>query len=228
MYPSSLTRLLSYSLTLLFLVPTAKGAELRDDFKTLAQWVVEQAPGGTVSVRDGALLIQDRDGCTVVFKQRLKAPVHISYKVTVVDKGGPCDRVSDLNCFWMASDPRSPVDLFKPGHKRDGRFASYDSLSTYYVGFGGNSNTTTRFRRYSGDGQRPLLPEHDLKDPDFLLAANHEYLIEVSAAKGWIEFKRDGEILFRWRDPAPLTEGWFGFRTVKSHLTIRDFKVTTE
>ena len=43
------------------------------------------------------------------------------------------------------------------------RFAAYNDLKTYYVGLGGNRNTTTRFRRYIGDPEtRPLLPEHDL------------------------------------------------------------------
>ena len=35
------------------------------------------------------------------------------------------------------------------------RSATYDTLRTYYVGYGGNANTTTRFRRYDGTGARP-------------------------------------------------------------------------
>ena len=34
---------------------------------------------------------------------------------------------------------------------RSGTFAEYNDLLTYYVGLGGNRNTTTRFRRYIGD-----------------------------------------------------------------------------
>ena len=41
---------------------------------------------------------------------------------------------------------------------RSGAFADYNDLLTYYVGLGGNRNTTTRFRRYIGDPVlRPLL-----------------------------------------------------------------------
>ena len=36
---------------------------------------------------------------------------------------------------------------------------------------------------------------------------------------------RDGEKIFAYRDRAPLTAGWFAFRTVKSHLEIRHFRV---
>lgn len=201
---------------------------LKEDFaQGLGErWVVEQCPGGQVRAAEGVLEIQDKGGCTVWFKQKLKAPVRIRFRVTMVSKGGPFDRVSDLNCFWMATNPASPADLFKAGHGRDGRFATYDSLRTYYVGCGGNTNTSTRFRRYAGNGERPLLPEHDLSSKDVLLEGNKEYFIELSADGEWIEYKRDGKILFRWKDPAPLTEGWFGFRTVLSHQRIRDIEIS--
>ena len=76
----------------------------------------------------------------------------IQYEATVVSAGGPNDRVSDLNSFWMATDPRTPEDLF--AHDRSGKFAEYNLLDMYYVGLGGNGNTTTRFRRYIGDDNR--------------------------------------------------------------------------
>jgi hypothetical protein len=197
----------------------------RDDFKSgLGQWVVEQMPGGTVTAKDGALVIEDAAGCTVWFKAALSAPVTIRYEVTAVSAGGPHDRVSDINCFWMAQDPRSPGDFFA-GHARTGAFATYDALLTYYVGFGGNGNTTTRFRRYDGTAARPLLAEHDLRAPRFLLVPNHPYRIELIARDGTAEFWRDGERIFVFHDPAPLDRGWFGFRTVHSHLLIRHFSV---
>jgi hypothetical protein len=186
-------------------------------------WAVEQMSGGRVSVRDGALVIEDTGGSTVWFRQRLTAPVEITYEATVVSAGDPFDRVSDLNCFWMAVDPRTP-DALPSG--RSGKFSDYDSLLTYYVGYGGNSNSTTRFRRYDATPARPLLPEHDLSEKKFLLEANHAYRIRVVARDGLAEFWRDGEKIFSFRDPAPLTAGWFAFRTVKSHLIIRNFRVS--
>ena len=200
-----------------------------DDFKGgLGQWAVEQMPGGQVTTKDGALVIEDVGGCTVWFRPKLTAPVEITYEVTVVSAGGRFDRVSDLNCFWMARDPRAPADAapFAPGHARTGKFADYNSLLTYYVGYGGNTNSTTRFRRYDGNVERPLLPEHDLGDPRLLLSGNHPYRIRLVARGGVAEFWRDGEKIFSFRDPAPLTAGWFAFRTVKSHLVIRNFRVT--
>jgi hypothetical protein len=168
------------------------------------------------------LIIEDSAGCTVWYRRKLIAPVEISYDVTVAPKGGPNDRVSDVNCFWMASDPKTPDGRPAP---RTGKFADYDSLHTYYVGMGGNNNTTTRFRRYAGDGTKPLLPEHDLGAKQFLLEPNQTYHIRLVARDGVAEFWRDGKKIFSFRDPQPLTSGWFAFRTVKSRLEIRNFKV---
>ena len=195
----------------------------RDDFAPdLAAWRVEQMPGGTVTARDGALAIDDAAGCTVWFREKLTAPVEISYDIVAVSRGGPHDRVSDVNCFWMANDPRAPGAL--PA-VRTGKFSDYDSLLTYYVGYGANGNTTTRFRRYDGTPARPLLPEHDLNAKNLMLVPNQTVRIRLVARDGVAEFWRDGEKIFSFRDSTPLTSGWFGFRTVRSHLEIRNFRV---
>ena len=204
----------------------AVGEELAaDDFRHgLAQWRTELAEGGTVEARDGVLEIDVPGGCSVWLAQPLEGPLLISYEAIAVSAGGPNDRVSDLNCFWMADDTRSPGDLFATA--RSGKFADYDQLRCYYVGLGGNGNTTTRFRRYLGErGNRPLLPEHDLSAKQFLLEPNVAQSIQLVAAGGQIEYYRDGRRLFAFDDPAPYTRGWFAFRTVSSHLTIRDFRV---
>lgn len=192
----------------------------------LQHWQVEQMAGGQVRAENDALVIEDSAGCTVWWREKLTAPVEISYDVTVVSRGGPHDRVSDVNCFWMAQDPQAPDACpFAPGHGRTGKFADYDSLLTYYVGMGGNTNTTTRFRRYDGTAARPLLPEHDLRAPQFLLQPNRTYHLKLVARDGVAEFWRDGEKLFTFADPAPLTSGWFALRTVKSHLEIRNLRI---
>lgn len=194
-----------------------------DEFKNgLSAWVVEQQPGGTVRAENGLLTIKDAAGCTVWLRERLRAPVLITYTA----RASSASRVSDLNCFWMANDPTRPDDLFAAGHGREGKFASYDALRLYYVGYGGNNNTTTRFRRYDGSGARPLLPEHDLSAPESLLKADHDYRIELLVtADGRVKYSRDGTVIFDWTDPTPLLSGWFGFRTVHSRIEISDFKV---
>lgn len=189
----------------------------------LSDWLVEQVAGGSVRVEGGALIIEDRLGCTVWWREKLTAPVEINYDVTVVDRGGPLDRVSDVNCFWMASDPAQP-DSLPTG--RSGRFGEYDALRTYYVGMGGNDNTSTRFRRYLGNGERPLLPGHDLRESRYLLQPNRTYHIRLVARDGVAEYWRDGERLFSFADAAPLSSGWFAFRAMHCHLEIRNLRIT--
>jgi hypothetical protein len=181
-------------------------------------------PGGTVTTVGDALVIEDAAGCTVWFREKLTAPVEITYEITAVAAGGPHDRVSDVNCFWMAREPADPAAAAMPT-ARSGKFSDYDSLLTYYVGLGGNNNTTTRFRRYDGTAARPLLPEHDLAGRKFLLAPNRPYRLRLVARDGGAEFWRDGEKIFSFRDPAPLASGWFAFRTVNAHLVIKNFRV---
>lgn len=216
-------------LLLLSLLPSVTFAEplAQDDFKADAgRWAVEQMPGGQVTIGDGALVIQDAGGCTVWWREKLTAPVVIRYEATVVNAGGPHDRVSDLNCFWMAGDPKR-ADLLAPGHGRTGKFDEYDALRTYYVGQGGNNNTTTRFRRYAGDGTKPLLPGYDRGEPAVLLEGNRPYQITIMAlADGTVRYYRDDVLIFDFKDPAPLKEGWFGLRTVRSHLRIRNFSIS--
>lgn len=218
-----LTCAIGISLTTAWAASEATQSVYRDDFRgDLRQWVVEQQFGGRVFVESGQLVIADVAGATVWFRAELVAPVIIRYEVAVASTA----RVSDLNCFWMATHPASPQDLFAGTRPCSGRFSDYDGLRTYYVGYGGNNNSTTRFRRYDGTGARPLAPEHDLRSPEFLLRPDHRYRIELRAlAGGRVQFLRDDQVIFDVVDPDPLTRGWFGFRTVNSRLEISAFEV---
>lgn len=190
-----------------------------------ADWAVEQVKGGTVEITTEAITIRDVDGCTVWYRQKLRAPIAISFTATMLGGDRPTDRVSDLNCFWMANDSRAPGAPFLPPLARSGKFGEYDSLLTYYVGYAANNNTTTRFRRYDGTSARPLLPEHDLSAPEYLMRRDMAVKIRIIARDGVAEYWRNGERVFSYNDPTPLMSGWFAFRTVRSHLRIEDFKV---
>ena len=200
-----------------------------DDFSeqaSMKNWVSElQASGDShVSLQDGSLEINTSAGATVWFRQALEGPLVIRYEVTVVDEGGPNDRVSDLNSFWMARDPRvEGGDHFSVN--RGGTFNHYHTLRTYYVGQGGHDNTRTRFRRYDGEGNRPLKDEHDLTDEKYLLEANKRYTIELVANGGRIEYRRDGSVIYEIEDNHPYTDGYFAFRTTRNRIRIHNFSV---
>jgi rhamnogalacturonan endolyase len=184
------------------------------------RWVIEMAPlpGSAVYTKDNKLVLDTKGGVTVWLNQLLKNNLRIEYDRKVIAAGGVNNRLSDLNNFWMASDPRNK-NLFT----RNGVLESYDSLQLYYVGMGGNSNKTTRFRKYEGNGERRLLQEYT--DSTHLLQANKVYHITIVVKDGATSYWVDGNRYFFYNDPAPLKEGYFGFRSTKSHQEISGFKV---
>ena len=144
--------------------------------------------------------------------------------------GQPDDRLSDLNCFWMASDPHVPGgDIRTRMEERNGVFLNCYALSLYYMGFGGNHNSTTRFRRYDGDeagitdaSARPaILVEYT--DSAHLLRPDHWYYIKLVNEGDSVRYYIDGELLVDYTDPSPLREGYFGFRTTLSRTRITNF-----
>jgi len=180
-----------------------------------------------VTLKERALDIDAIKGATVWFKEKLFAPIKIEYTVVVINNEGPNDRVSDLNCFFMALDPRCPADIFACDDSiRTGNFGTYHDLRTYYVGYGGNNNLTTRMRRYPGyTRERPMLPEHDL-GPPLVIVPNQSIKVEITVKANKITYAHDGKVIFEMDDSLPYHEGWFAFRTVRNHLKILDFKVT--
>jgi hypothetical protein len=193
----------------------------RDNFdQGIKNWVVEtpDSPNSKIEIKNGKLVINVDHGATVWFNKKLSGNILIEYNRKVIMNDGHNDRLSDLNQFWMATDPRQE-NLFT----RSGTFSEYDSLRLYYAGIGGNSNSTTRFRKYQGDGERTLL--FDLNDKYHLLQPNKIYLIQLVVYNGTTKVFVDGEQYFSFTDDEPLSEGYFGFRTVKSHQEMDDFKV---
>lgn len=189
-----------------------------------SNWTIEQQPGGAISFENNQLEITDAKGCTAWFNYKLSAPVTIEYEATVISKNGPHDRVSDLNCFWMANDPNSPDDFFKNSNKRAGKFLNYNSLKQYYVGYGGHNNTKTRFRRYNGEENRPLLKEHDLSGKKFMIVPNKKTKITLKVLDNKVSYLRDGELIFSLTDDYPYLSGYFGIRTVNNHMKIENLK----
>jgi hypothetical protein len=194
-----------------------------DDFANLDNWMVEAEQPAQVAVHDGTLDIDTPAGFTLWFKPALAGPVAIEFVATAVAAGGPNDQVSDLNVFWMATNPDGSSPLSRP---RDGKFASYNDLKTYYVGLGGNRNTTTRFRRYIGDPEvRPLLREHDLTGRDTLLVANLPQRVTLLANGQHIEYRRNDRAVFSYEDAQPYAHGWFALRTTWSHLRFQNLRI---
>lgn len=187
-------------------------------------WRVEAERPARVRFGD-VIDIDTPAGLSLWFERELVGPVSIEFDALAVSEGGANDAVSDLNAFWMATDPAvEDGSVFAKG--RSGAFAQYDDLQTYYVGIGGNRNTTTRFRRYIGEpGNRPLRPEHDLSGAENLLVPNHWTHVRLIADGRTIAVERDGRRIFELDDAQPYVRGWFALRTTKSHLRIRNLRI---
>lgn len=92
-----------------------------DDFRQgLGQWVIEAEKPASVTAQNGVLDIVTPAGLTAWFKRELTDPVAITYQAMAVSEGGPYDRVSDLNAFWMAREVGGGSPL---KHRRSGAFA---------------------------------------------------------------------------------------------------------
>lgn len=191
---------------------------IKEDFENALdtnRWVTEIAPqpGSHVYVRNGRLFMDTKGGVTVWLNIPLSGNYVIEYDRTVLVDTGVNDRLSDLNQFWAAGDTRNS-HLFT----RNGVLESYDSLQLYYVGMGGNTNKTTRFRKYQGTGERTLLQEYT--DAAHLLQPNKTYHIKTIVENGTTSFWVDGERYFSYTDPTPLRKGYFGLRSTKSRQAV--------
>ncbi|MCD8292897.1 MAG: DUF6250 domain-containing protein, partial [Prevotellaceae bacterium] len=198
------------------------------DFSTY--WKVEsESPDYKVNFIEGdtAEIVAPK-GLTLWRQEKMAGRVTIEYDACIM-KETDADRLSDLNCFWMATDPQSPDDIMQRADRRGGVFVNCYSLQLYYLGYGGNSNTTTRFRRYDGneagitdEAARPAILK-EYTDEAHLLQPNRWYHIKITNENHHISYYIDGERLVDFRDAEPYTEGWFGFRTTQSRARIANF-----
>ena len=182
-------------------------------------WHVEAEDGGYVKwLGDSVADIHAPGGLTLWNNQKLQGNVVIEYDARIVSDG----RVSDLNCFWMAS-----------GGAKSGKFVDYYAQKMYYMGYGGNYNKTTRFRRYNGDQRGITQPEYrpailrEYTDEAHLIKPDHWYHIRLEQIDGRVRYIIDGECLVDFIDMHPLTEGYFGFRTTLAHAQLKGLKIQT-
>ena len=179
-----------------------------DDFNNgISNWTAEFEIPETSGLKliDSKLDLVSSRGATVWFNHKLS--------------GGANDRVSDMNAFWMATDPSNADKMIK----RDGKFSSYDNLSLYYAGIGGHYNKFTRFRKYNSNGEKPVLKEY--ADAAHLLVGNKKYSIKIIVNNGLIQYYLNDELYWELKDETPYKEGYFGFRTTISHQQFENFKV---
>jgi Domain of unknown function (DUF6250) len=194
-----------------------------DSFETVLdtnKWFVELSPqiNNDVRVKNKQLVVDVANGATIWWTKKLKNKWVIEFDRTIPIAHQTNDRLSDFNVFWQATDPHSGKLM-----GRTPAFENYDSLRLYYVGFGGNTNTTTRFRKYQGTGERTLLAEYT--DSTHLLVANTTYHCRIIFKIDTMDFYINDVLFFSFKDKQPLKHGYFGFRTTQSRQLIDNFRV---
>lgn len=207
----------------------------QDDFSDWQDnWLTESENGHEIvfDKKTSSLDIVAPKGFTLWYKYPVIGEFKISLEALVVSEGGEFDRVSDLNFFWNATDTENTDNIFVRKDFRSGVFGRYYSLNLYYIGIGGNSNTTTRFRKYDGDyhgfvneGKRPAVIT-EFTDSAHLIKPNHWYKIEILVKKDNTQFYLDYEKLVDYTDISFYNRGWFGIRTTENHMRIRNFVIT--
>lgn len=212
-----------------------------DDFRTgLTHWRVEaEDPRAVVTAQGGVLDITTPAGLSLWWREPLAGDYAIRFTAEALpapDSAGPhAGRLSDLNMFWNAREPDGSAP-----RERSGRFASYDTLAAYYVGFGANGNTTTRLRAYDGQlrqllagfadagiaeaGELPMAPFtrlHPGRRLQIEIVSRHP----TAADPVHLRWQVDGQPVFTRAAPAPRLSGWFALRTTASRLQVRNFEI---
>ena len=207
-------------------------------------WRVEsESPDYRVTFHGDTCELTASKGLTLWRRQPVADGMAVDYDVQVMT-GQAGDRLSDMNVFWMANDPqavsrkgskgrssREVGDVWQRMAWRQGIFVRCYSLAMYYLGYGGNYNTTTRFRRY--DGNDAAVDNADLRpavlkeytDSAHLLRPGHWYHVRIETRQGRTRMFVDGECLVDYLDPEPIPSGWFGFRTTLSRVCLTNFAV---
>lgn len=212
-----------------------------DDFRAgLARWRLEAEDARAVVTATGGVLdIATPAGLSLWWREPLSGDYAVRFTAVALpapaSAGALAGRLSDLNMFWNALE----ADGSEP-YPRSGKFAGYDTLPTYYAGFGANGNTTTRLRHYTGStrqlltgfadgaiaeaGEAPMTPQTRLQ-------AGKPLSIEIVSRQPTpadpvhLRWAVDSNEVFTRADPNPRLHGYFAFRTTASRLQIRDFQI---
>jgi hypothetical protein len=212
-----------------------------DDIRSgLARWRLEaEDPRAVVTAADGVLDIATPAGLSLWWREPLSGDYAIRFTAVALpapaSAGQHAGRLSDLNMFWNALE----ADGGEP-RPRSGRFAGYDTLPTYYVGFGANANTTTRLRHYTGSERRLLTGYADgaIAEPgeqpmtrETRLQAGKPITVEIVSRQPTVadpvhlRWRADSNELFTRADANPRLHGYFALRTTASRLQIRDLQI---
>lgn len=203
----------------------------KNNLMSLKEWIIEdEANLELITLHNDTLRIDSPMGMTLWYNEKLEGNYTITYSVLFPFGENITNRVSDMNCFWGASDPCNADDLFISSEWRNGKFKNYNSLNLFYVGYGGNDNTTTRFRRYYGLNYgkndsiiKPLIQEYT--DNDHLLKPDIWYRVKIIVNNNITIFEVNDEPLFSYELNDIDGSGYYGLRLFNNKILFTGFRV---
>lgn len=183
----------------------------QDNFTNLDNWVIqiekkEADLKPEIIIENNTLeLFTPLRGCSAWFKNKLKGPITIVYKVICPTSRlcGTDVAVRDINNFWHCQAPLGFDSVLKDP-RFDGKFPSYSPMNGYYASTGGGgkvANRTTRFRLYPRVVDGEDVPHIALQDKDenekYLITPDFEHTIQLVACDDIAQYIVDGEIVYQ-------------------------------
>jgi hypothetical protein len=194
-------------------------------------------------------------GCTAWLKQKFEGPITIVYQVRCPLEmiNGDSIQARDINNFWHCSHPGDAEKIFDP-NLYDGGFGSYSKMQGYYASTGGGGrigNHTTRFRRYPREVDGKPCEHIALNDRDdqegYLITPGKWHTVQLVACNGLVQYIVDGKVVYQIKEGDSITvegdgknktetkytlkafpaytEGYFGFRLVRTHHQYKNLKI---
>ncbi|MDF7823624.1 DUF6250 domain-containing protein [Pontiellaceae bacterium B12227] len=194
-------------------------------------------------------------GCTAWLKQKFEGPIAVVYQVKCPTErvNGDTVQARDINNFWHCSHPGDAEKLFD-SELYNGGFGSYSKQQGYYASTGGGAhegNHTTRFRRYPREVDGKPFKHIALNDRDdqegYLITPGAWHTVQLVACNGLVQYIVDGKVVYEIKEgdsidvetpdkgkvtkPYSLkefpayTEGYFGFRMVRTHHQYKNLKI---
>ena len=176
---------------------------------------------GTYAIGDGRLVLDDsvaQSGLTLWLKREFRAPLRIVYEAEVLEP----ELANNANLFFLA---RTLQDEAAWTERRSGAYPEYHDRCRMYIltmtGDMAGQQALTGWTRLRKNPGFELLSE----DESVKTRAGTPYRIEIRADGQRIECLLDGRRIHDVPDAAAYSAGAIGFRTWKTRLCIRRFRV---
>lgn len=196
---------------------------IHEDFSgELLRWTVEgETDSSRFSFNGDTLNIFTPSTITLWYDHRFNGNYRIRF--SVLEKGAaiPDSSVSAWGCFWAATDPEHPDNLFFNSDQRGQDLSNYHSLQLYYTIRQNQDSLRFGKNRITPDS----LPQRSSAYPSSVFQNDTWNVIEIKMENEIVSYSVNGNIVKQERDNLPLLEGYFGLYLQNSVLRLTGFEI---